>query len=315
MYTSGTATLRSSAHRAVYSKSRKEAPPPAAPSGRLPDAVREVHFVDYDVSRHDLRPAIVSLLHRAGPCVGDWGESSSDRRLEDFVVAVEALKGNNGTCEEAQAHLADLVAADEGQGGSAEVGEGGNLGRDCVRLDQGGGGGGGGAGSAGLLPMFDRLVTGVILPHLKRRLAACGALDPKGGDKGDGAFRFWYQRPPTLRLQPGPSSRYVRPHCDAEYGHQDGELNFWMPLTDVGETQTTLWVESAPDEGDYAPLAVNFGQVALFHGSSRRHHVPANPTMATRMSLDFRIGVEGYFDPAWTMRGTKADHNRREVVL
>jgi hypothetical protein len=33
------------------------------------------------------------------------------------------------------------------------------------------------------------------------------------------------------------------------------------------------------------------------------------------MSLDFRVGVEGYFDPAWTMRGTKADHNRREVVL
>jgi hypothetical protein len=43
--------------------------------------------------------------------------------------------------------------------------------------------------------------------------------------------------------------------------------------------------------------------------------VPANPTAATRMSLDFRVGVEGYFDPAWTMRGTKADHNRREVVL
>ena len=33
------------------------------------------------------------------------------------------------------------------------------------------------------------------------------------------------------------------------------------------------------------------------------------------MSLDFRIGVEGYFDPAWMMRGTKADHNRREVLL
>ena len=47
----------------------------------------------------------------------------------------------------------------------------------------------------------------------------------------------------------------------------------------------------------------------------RRHHVPANPTAHTRMSLDFRIGVEGYFDPQWTMRGTKADHNRRDVVL
>ena len=44
---------------------------------------------------------------------------------------------------------------------------------------------------------------------------------------------FYYQFPPTLRLQPGPSSRIGgRAHCDADYGHQDGEVNFWLPLTD-----------------------------------------------------------------------------------
>ena len=44
---------------------------------------------------------------------------------------------------------------------------------------------------------------------------------------------FYYQFPPTLRLQPGPSSRIGgRAHCDANYGHQDGEVNFWLPLTD-----------------------------------------------------------------------------------
>ena len=88
-----------------------------------------------------------------------------------------------------------------------------------------------------------------------------------------------------------------------------------MPLTDPEQTKTTLWVESAPDAGDYGPLTASLGQIAVFHGSSRKHHVPANSTRFTRMSLDFRIGVEGYFDPAWMMRGTKADHNRREVLL
>ena len=52
--------------------------------------------------------------------------------------------------------------------------------------------------------------------------------------------------PPTLRIQPGPSTRYVRPHKDSDYGHQDGELNFWVPLTDPDLTKTDLWVETSP---------------------------------------------------------------------
>ena len=42
-------------------------------------------------------------------------------------------------------------------------------------------------------------------------------------------------------------------------------------------------------------------------------NVPANPTRCTRASLDFRVGVDGCFDPEWVLRGTKADHNRREM--
>ena len=63
------------------------------------------------------------------------------------------------------------------------------------------------------------------------------------------------------------------------------------------------------------PLAVDYGEAALFHGSVCRHHVPANPSGHTRVSLDFRVGVEGYFDPHWSMRGTKEDHGRRRVVV
>jgi hypothetical protein len=245
----------------------------------------------------------------------------------------------NRTCEEAQAHLAYLIANDEGEGGGG-AGGGAGGGRGDERVGCGSGGAGGhvdveasAKAGEGLLPAFDRLVMEVVLPHLKRRLLACGAilrddsgegermgrggggggggvgmgqggsgrhggaaslaaetpsstplaschrhpppqlscvpadndgarqhagsqprpphptqplqplqpllplaaaLDVEGrpglvplgceGSDADGhsrLIRFWYQRPPTLRIQPGPSSRHVRAHHDAEYGHQE----------------------------------------------------------------------------------------------
>ena len=80
------------------------------------------------------------------------------------------------------------------------------------------------------------------------------------------------------------------------------------------------------------------GEAVAFFGTGCRHHVtnpypnpnpnknptrtrplpnqvPANPSDCTRVSLDFRVGVEGHFDPQWSMRGTKADHCRMQVTL
>eukprot|EP00957_Ditylum_brightwellii_P133873 10208183-Ditylum_brightwellii.AAC.1 len=88
-----------------------------------------------------------------------------------------------------------------------------------------------------------------------------------------------------------------------------------MPLTDPSLTQIDLWAESLPDRGDYHPLGARLGQIISFHGSSCRHYVPPNPTRFTRASLDFRVGVGGFFDPKWKMRGTKEDHHRRKVTL
>lgn len=118
---------------------------------------------------------------------------------------------------------------------------------------------------------------------------------------------FWLQTPPTLRIQPGPSDVFVKEHRDEDYGHQPGEINFWLPLTDPRLTRTTLWVEDSP-------VAVGLNQVAWFHGSSRRHSVPANASTFTRVSMDFRVGLGGSFDPQWSLRGTVADHSRIHII-
>lgn len=107
----------------------------------------------------------------------------------------------------------------------------------------------------------------------------------------------------------------VRAHNDAEYGHQNGELNYWLPLTCRSTTCVDLWCESKSGAGDFHPLKVEFGEVASFHGSSCWHYVNANHSVQSRVSLDFRVGVEGYFDPHWQMIGTTDDHSRRSVTV
>ena len=98
-----------------------------------------------------------------------------------------------------------------------------------------------------------------------------------------------YQCPPTLRLHfPG-----TRPlgtvHRDSDYdGHTGDEINFWIPVTRAFESNS-LHVESAPDAGDYAPVALQVGDLLRFDGERCRHHTVANATGRTRVSLDFRV--------------------------
>ena len=80
---------------------------------------------------------------------------------------------------------------------------------------------------------------------------------------------FFYQRPPTLRIQPGPSRAKVNTHKDKDYGHQNGELNFWIPLTDRLETGVDLYVESDEDKKDFEPLKTDAGFISSFFGTGQ----------------------------------------------
>jgi len=158
-----------------------------------------------------------------------------------------------------------------------------------------------------LLAAHERLMREVVLPCLARRLALAGDASER--------FVFEYQSPPTVRVQPPDARVCGKIHRDAEYGHQPGEINVWMPLTRRAATHTTLWVESAPGASDFHPLDVEVGRLAMFHGTLCRHHAPANTSTATRVSLDFRVGIRPYYDPHWRLPGVRAQHTRRECIL
>ena len=166
------------------------------------------------------------------------------------------------------------------------------------------------ASNAPLLHVYERLVMGVVLPALKAELSSCAAVAETG--HGDS---FHVQWPPTLRLQPGPSEQHGRTHRDAEYGHQVGEVNFWMPLTSYASTRTTLHVVPSPAAGEFHPLEVDYGQIAAFHGALCQHYAPPNASACLRASLDFRVGIGAYFDPEWTLPFVKALHSWRRVPM
>jgi hypothetical protein len=156
------------------------------------------------------------------------------------------------------------------------------------------------------MKIFDDLVENAVAPYLHRKLEESGLTQKK--------TTMYYQRPPTIRIQPGPARAHVKAHNDAEYGHQYGELNFWLPLTDRSQNGVDLHCESSFNANDYSPIPAKVGEIAVFHGSSCRHYVNNNQTPFSRISFDFRIGVQGFFDPSWEMQGTNDDHTRRTIV-
>lgn len=123
---------------------------------------------------------------------------------------------------------------------------------------------------------------------------------------------IYYQRKPGIRIH-RPNTQTVQYHTDEWYGHGDGVVNFWMPLTKAYDTNS-LYVASLEEslsvvdklESDAAsieeindglreickPINVKVGDTFVFC-SKVAHGTERNQTETTRVSLDFRVLVPG----------------------
>lgn len=229
-YTTGIATLRSSAHRVKYSLEHRGK---STNSTFLPSDLCKEDIFSYDTKAYNFHDAVVAMLRSCdSDVVGDFrklhGETQNvSPKLDNFTIPVKSLtrKCQNGRLELAQKYLSDVVGS-----------------------------------NSSFLSLFDSFLEEVVLPHLKKRLIDAAVAS------SDKPVTFYYQRPPTLRIQPGPARAIVKAHDDAEYGHQHGELNFWLPLTCRRKTGVDLWCESSSRVGDYHRVMAEFGEVASFHG-------------------------------------------------
>jgi hypothetical protein len=77
-------------------------------------------------------------------------------------------------------------------------------------------------------------------------------------------------------------------HCDAQYLHPAGEINFILALTDMFDTNTIM-VETQPDSEKFLPVTQSLGSFFQFYGNKCHHFNFPNKTGKTRISIDFRI--------------------------
>lgn len=106
-----------------------------------------------------------------------------------------------------------------------------------------------------------------------------------------------YQALPSFRIQYPNAKAVTTIHCDSDEHHKHplGELNILIPLTKMINT-STVWVESLPNLGDFAPINLSYGEWILWNGNRCRHYNLTNLEGHTRVSLDFRVLPKACYD-------------------
>ena len=272
------------------------------PVSKLPDessvhipsaAEREELVFEYDVNKDDFRAIIVDMFKHCN--------SSEDLALDG---------ADESDCEEKLNHLAGTIDGDEFGGMLSNLHRTRMAVTRCARV--GGASGGRHGAAADLKGQYTRTVgeSGKQpdgLAQLKARFHNTmlafvrDVIAPLVGAAPD---EVGFQRSPTFRLSFPSTDPMGHPHCDAEYHHQPGELNIWLPLTAVWGSNT-LFTESSPGQGDFHPLELGYGRGVRFWGNRCHHYCVPNASGATRVSLDFRVIAVHRHDPNFIDRRGK----------
>ena len=122
---------------------------------------------------------------------------------------------------------------------------------------------------------------------------------------------IYYQKKPSHRILFRDLKGQARFHRDSDYGHEDHEVNYWVPQTRAFDTNT-IWIESENGKENYKSQNLEIGEYLKFHGAALSHGAMDNITDRTRVSFDFRVVRESDFLGSLTAKGANeynADNN------
>ena len=128
-----------------------------------------------------------------------------------------------------------------------------------------------------------------------------------------------YQKHPTLRvIYPNIGKCVGKVHKDADYHHQENEINYWVPFVDLTDKESAcLHAESSPGKEDFHPFNCSFGEFIRFWGNQVTHYTMENISMITRVSIDFRVIRLCDFDQNTTGKSNAFRRNQyyAEIVI
>lgn len=122
-----------------------------------------------------------------------------------------------------------------------------------------------------------------------------------------------YQKLPSFRIQYLNSKAITTWHFDNDVNHKHplGELNILVPFCDMSDTNT-IWAESLPGLGDFSPMNCKYGDYIIWNGNRCMHGNKSNFSGITRVSMDFRVLPEVYYDENYS--NTTATTGQRFIV-
>ena len=113
-------------------------------------------------------------------------------------------------------------------------------------------------------------------------------------------IEFIVQKEPSFRVCPpnntalgfrpnmGDPEDKVGLHCDSDYGHPEGEINFILTFGNQYENNS-CYVETMPNSNNFVSLQMKYGEFIGFYGNRCRHFNKVNDTGISRVSIDFRV--------------------------
>jgi hypothetical protein len=156
-----------------------------------------------------------------------------------------------------------------------------------------------------LLNLYYTFVREVVLPLFKD--------DEEFVVQKDPAFRINLPNNTALGFRPnmGDPEDKIGIHCDADYAHPEGEINFMLTFgKQYGNN--SCFVETAPGSEDYYPIEMEFGEFVSFYGNKCRHFNRVNNTGVSRISIDFRVMPISKYDPVNTSQSL---HGKRKFLI
>jgi hypothetical protein len=132
-------------------------------------------------------------------------------------------------------------------------------------------------------------------------------------------IRFSFPDAAAIGCDPNDPENIIGLHCDSNFGHNENEMNFIVPITKMFSTNSIFYeptIDSQKHPIDFENLVLHKNQFLQAYFNKLKHCNRINQTGKTRISFDIRIiPYSKYMENLDFFKGTKFELGKYYIVL